>query len=75
MLPHLDTVIVLLVIAAMFWGVLAWFGVIFQNVLFQRYRMNKNEAAMRKERLYNQRQEKQRYSNGLLGEIKGDTEQ
>ena len=74
MLPHLDTVIWLIILGALVYAVLAWFGIVFQNLLFQRYRMNKNEAALRKERVHQKKVDQQRYSNGLLGEIKGETE-
>ena len=74
MLPHLDTVIWLIIFGALVYAILAWFGIVFQNLLFQRYRMNKNEAALRKERVHLKSAEKQRYNNSLLGEVKGETE-
>lgn len=74
MLPHLDLIIWFLVIAIGIYAWVTWLGVVFQNLLFQKYRMNKNESAMRATRLQEQREERDRFRNGLLGEVKGEDE-
>jgi flagellar biosynthesis protein FlhB len=72
MLPHVDLIIWLVVIAVLVVAVVSCFSIIFQNVLFQRYRMNRNEAALRKERMHQQSEGRSRYRNSLLGEVKKD---
>jgi len=72
MLPHLDLIIWFLVIAIGIYAWVTWLGVIFQNLLFQKYRMNKNESAMRAIRLKEQQEARDRFRHGLLGEVKAE---
>ena len=74
MLPQVDVIIWIVILAILFYAIISFFGVIFQNVVFQRYRLNRNEAALRKTRLHEQNEEKNRYRNSLLGEVKKDRE-
>ncbi len=63
--------LLLLVLVAVM-GVLVWLGTVFQSFLFQRYRMNKNEAALRKTRIHEQDVEDDKYRHILLGIIQED---
>jgi hypothetical protein len=74
MLPHLELIVWLLVIAVMVYAWVTWLGVVFQNILFQKYRLNKNESSLRATRLREQQEERDRFRNGLLGEVKGEDE-
>ena len=74
MLPYVDVIVWMVVLGILLYAIVSWFGVIFQNVIFQRYRLNRNEAALRKTRLHEQEEEKHRYRNSLLGEVKKDRE-
>lgn len=52
-----------------FAGVMIWLGSVFQNIKFQKYRLFKNEAAYRKARLHDQKEEEVSYKNNLLGKV------
>jgi hypothetical protein len=75
MLPHIDTIVWLVIIVGLFYAGVSWMSMVFQSLLFQRYRSNRNEAAMREERLHDQELAKTRYRNSLLGEVQGDREE
>lgn len=72
MLPFVDTILGLGVAFLLVVAMLVWFGVLLQNILFQRYRLQRNESAMRKSRLFDTYREEVQYRNKLLGEVKSD---
>lgn len=72
MLPHVDSILGVVAALVVVLALLAWFGVLFQNLLFQRYRLQKNESAMRKARLFDAYREDVQFRNKLLGEVKSD---
>ena len=53
-------------------AVVIWFGVVFQSLLFQRYRLQRNESALRKGRLFDAYREEVQFRNKLLGEVKSE---
>lgn len=72
MLPHVDSILGIVAAFVVLVALLVWLGVLFQNLLFQRYRLQKNESAMRKARLFDVYREDVQFRNKLLGEVKSD---
>ena len=70
MLPHVDSILGIIAALILVLALLVWFGVLFQNLLFQRYRLQRNESAMRKARLFDAHREDVQFRNKLLGEVK-----
>lgn len=70
MIPEIYTIIIILLVFAALYGIVVWLSMVLQSLIFQKYRMNKNEAAMRKTRLYEKEKEKESYHRDLLGEVK-----
>ena len=73
-LPHIDVIVWLLIAVVVFYGVVTWMGMVFQGLLFKRYRDNRNEAARREVRIHEKGQKDIRFRNSLLGEVKGEIE-
>ena len=70
LVPEFLIVVKLLIGVVLLVGVYFIFATIFQSVLFQRYRLHKNEAARRKSRLHSQEEERRLYRDELLGAVK-----
>ncbi len=69
MIKELPQIIIFLLGFLAVAGVIAWLAMVFQAFIFQRYRLNKNEAAMRKTRLHDQEQERSQYRQTVLGVV------
>ena len=69
MLPEVEWLMMALVVIVPLVALVLWLGTIFQNVLFQRYRLYKNEAAKRKTRLHEQQGVRDGYRKELMGEV------
>ncbi|MBF0243966.1 MAG: hypothetical protein HQL31_01670 [Planctomycetes bacterium] len=74
MLPEYQLIIKIFVIVLLVMGITVTFGVIFQSLLFQRYRLHKNEAALRKTRLHDAAVSNRIYKAELLGAIEESTD-
>jgi tetrahydromethanopterin S-methyltransferase subunit F len=72
MLPHVDSILGIVAGFVIIVAMLVWLGMLFQNLLFQRYRLQKNESAMRKARLFDAYREDVQFRNKLLGEVKSE---
>ncbi|MBF0196525.1 MAG: hypothetical protein HQL32_02395 [Planctomycetes bacterium] len=69
MLPEIVFLLKVLLVLAIGYGLWLWLGMVFQNILFQKYRLYKNEAAHRKTRLHEEAQSAKKYRSELLGEV------
>lgn len=69
MIPEFYFILKLLVVFILLYGLIVWLSMVFQSVLFQKYRLNKNEAAERKARLHDEKMAKESYKKDLLGEV------
>ncbi len=72
MLPEVGLLLKVLVAGLLVVAVGLWFAVAFQSLLFQRYRLHKNEAALRKARLHEEDADERRYREQLLGSIRNE---
>lgn len=69
MLPELEFAFKIILCLVLILGVVFWLGTIFQNLIFQKYRLYKNEAALRKARLHDEKEEKEKYKTDILGKV------
>jgi hypothetical protein len=69
MLPEIEFLVKIGIIVIIFLGVSLWLGTIFQSIKFQKYRLFRNEAAHRKERLHDEKEDREKYKTDLLGKV------
>lgn len=75
MIPEVYIIIKIAFALVLLLAVIVWLAVVFQSVLFQRYRLNKNEQVHRAYRIHDEQDKERLYRDELLGNVKENAEE